>query len=273
LTYCIADIHGCYDEFMRLLKQINFSETDTLYVLGDVIDRGPQSLECISYVRSRKNIICLMGNHEHLMLDFFENSYKYNDDEFRYHDWIMNGGKQTMQQIQQNENLPAGFSSDTDKRFAEVLEWLRSLPFYVEIEVGGKEFFLSHAGCNARKTFQKERDYIWSREEFFKHKGLEGKHHIFGHTPVWDLHEIFGGERVIDECYNTAIWVDIRYGDKTCIDSGCYFGGALAAYRLDDGAVFYESALPEPDMDSFMDFLEGIDIAEILQFEEDEELR
>jgi serine/threonine protein phosphatase 1 len=41
MTYVIADIHGCYEQYKALLEKINFSASDTLYVLGDVIDRGP----------------------------------------------------------------------------------------------------------------------------------------------------------------------------------------------------------------------------------------
>ena len=43
----ISDIHGCFDEFMQMLDLINFSSADELYVLGDVIDRGPEPIKCL----------------------------------------------------------------------------------------------------------------------------------------------------------------------------------------------------------------------------------
>ena len=42
MRYIIADIHGCYNEYINLLKKINFSDNDILYILGDVVDRGPE---------------------------------------------------------------------------------------------------------------------------------------------------------------------------------------------------------------------------------------
>lgn len=46
-TYCISDIHGCFNEFQDMLKLINFQKEDELYILGDIIDRGPQSAEML----------------------------------------------------------------------------------------------------------------------------------------------------------------------------------------------------------------------------------
>lgn len=39
-TYCVSDIHGEYEAYLRLLKKLNFSMQDTLYVIGDMVDRG-----------------------------------------------------------------------------------------------------------------------------------------------------------------------------------------------------------------------------------------
>ena len=46
-TYVISDIHGQFDAFMKLIEKIEFGYDDEMYILGDVIDRGPQSLECV----------------------------------------------------------------------------------------------------------------------------------------------------------------------------------------------------------------------------------
>lgn len=40
MIYVVSDIHGCYDKYQELLKKLNLGPDDTLYVLGDVIDRG-----------------------------------------------------------------------------------------------------------------------------------------------------------------------------------------------------------------------------------------
>lgn len=64
--YAIGDIHGCYDEFMQLLKEIDFnSGKDTLYLVGDIVNRGPKSVEVLDWVlKNSNNVISILGNHE-----------------------------------------------------------------------------------------------------------------------------------------------------------------------------------------------------------------
>ena len=53
----MSDIHGCFDEFMEMLELIKFTpKTDALYILGDVIDRGDKSLECVEHIKRRQNL-------------------------------------------------------------------------------------------------------------------------------------------------------------------------------------------------------------------------
>ncbi len=63
-TYVISDIHGEYDMFLRLLEKIKFSERDTLYVLGDVLDRGPHPIKVLLEMMKYPNILPVVGNHE-----------------------------------------------------------------------------------------------------------------------------------------------------------------------------------------------------------------
>lgn len=65
-TYCIGDLHGCYDEFMQLLEQINFDpKQDELLLTGDLIGRGPQPLLTLKFVlKHHKSIKAVLGNHD-----------------------------------------------------------------------------------------------------------------------------------------------------------------------------------------------------------------
>ncbi len=63
-TIIIGDIHGCYDELLDLLDQIGAVGDDLLISVGDIIDRGPKSMEVFDFFQSRKNSIVVMGNHE-----------------------------------------------------------------------------------------------------------------------------------------------------------------------------------------------------------------
>ncbi len=69
MVYAVSDIHGCYDKYIDLLNEINFSPDDTLYVLGDVIDRGPDGFKIMLDMAQRPNVVNLLGNHEAMAMD------------------------------------------------------------------------------------------------------------------------------------------------------------------------------------------------------------
>ena len=66
MIYCISDIHGNYKGYKKLLEKVNFNDKDTLYVLGDVIDRGRQSIKILQDMMLHPNIIPIIGNHEYM---------------------------------------------------------------------------------------------------------------------------------------------------------------------------------------------------------------
>ena len=90
-TYVMSDIHGHFDEFLSMLNLIEFKENDTLYILGDIIDRGTKSLLLFDYIVSHKNIHLLKGNHEKL----FEEYYETNNNSL----WFENGGNSTFSEL------------------------------------------------------------------------------------------------------------------------------------------------------------------------------
>ena len=68
MRYIIADIHGCYAEYRKLLEKIHFSEEDDLYILGDAMDRGPEPIKVIQDIMMRSNVVYIIGNHDYVML-------------------------------------------------------------------------------------------------------------------------------------------------------------------------------------------------------------
>ena len=68
----MSDIHGQYNAYQKMLEKLKFSEDDFLYVLGDVIDRGPDGIEIIKDLMRRDNAELILGNHEFMLLNALE---------------------------------------------------------------------------------------------------------------------------------------------------------------------------------------------------------
>ena len=68
-SYVMSDIHGQYEAFMRMLKKIDFKDEDTLYLLGDAIDRGNDGIKILKTVMKMPNVKMFLGNHELLMME------------------------------------------------------------------------------------------------------------------------------------------------------------------------------------------------------------
>ena len=64
MIYAVADIHGCYQEFLQLLEKINFADEDEMYILGDMVDKGPDPIRLIQDLMARPNIYPILGNHD-----------------------------------------------------------------------------------------------------------------------------------------------------------------------------------------------------------------
>lgn len=107
MNYAISDIHGCYKEFKALLKKIKFSPADTLFVLGDMVDRGADPIGVLKLMASYPNIYPLAGNHEFIMMSILpklmqeireDNIESTITEEFlhKYNLWIEDGGATTV---------------------------------------------------------------------------------------------------------------------------------------------------------------------------------
>ncbi len=65
----MSDIHGNLERFESIMNQINLRDEDTLYVLGDVIDRYPYGIEILRKIMKMPNVKMILGNHEYMMLN------------------------------------------------------------------------------------------------------------------------------------------------------------------------------------------------------------
>ena len=111
MIYAISDLHGRLEKYREMLEQIEFTSEDTLYVLGDVIDRGPDGIPILQDMMFRSNVFPLLGNHEFtaavclpwLMEKVTDQSLDALDESqiAALSEWIANGGGVTLQSLQQ----------------------------------------------------------------------------------------------------------------------------------------------------------------------------
>ena len=223
MIYCCSDLHGCFDEFIKLLKKIGFTNSDTMFVMGDTIDRGPKPIELLKYIYEHDNIIPLMGNHESFLLDYIDSGF----DRSGTSEWDKNDGKITRLAFDKLHKGDPAFCKN-------ISDYIKTWDFYLVVE----PFILSHAGYNAAKlknlpsaveSLDKmtEGDFLWSREDFFQCKGIDGYITIFGHTPVRSI------RAVLNQKPSDDIWVCPNYEDKIGIDGAIAYGGQLNCINLD----------------------------------------
>lgn len=147
MIYIMSDIHGDYKRFVKMLKIIQFTKQDTLYILGDVIDRGNENLKMLDYCMGHKNIILIKGNHEYFMQKAIE------DPSFREQWWEWDGGE-TINELDKTPRT----------KMMEYYRYLKSLPLYQELEYDGEHFFLTHSGYDAQMEHAEENGIIQCRE-------------------------------------------------------------------------------------------------------------
>ncbi|MFP6682413.1 MAG: symmetrical bis(5'-nucleosyl)-tetraphosphatase [Gammaproteobacteria bacterium] len=266
-TYAIGDIQGCFDELIRLLDKIDFdSSRDQLWFVGDLVNRGPQSLAVVEFVRSLGDTaIVVLGNHDlHLLACAYVDKYSC-------------GTKDTFQDVLD--------SSQVDKLSA----WLRHRPLiHRDRELG---YTMVHAGIPPHWTPAEAVGYANEVENTLRGENfVEFFTQMYGNTPnSWDS-ELAGWDRVrlitnffsrlryyspngeMDFKYKGPVgsqpvdlipWYELyRFPDETesivfghwsalhlsdkemrkkrifALDTGAVWGGTLTAMRLDDGQRF-----------------------------------
>ena len=216
----ISDIHGCLKSFRSLLDKIIFTKNDELYLLGDYIDRGPDSKGVIDYIWQLQYegyfIHCIRGNHEQMLLDSFGEAH---DREL----WENHGGNDTLQSfgVETAENIPE-----------EYLKWIDDLPYFVELD----EYILVHAGLdfNLQNPMEGLNSMMWIRNWHHKIKKdwLGDRIIVHGHTPTSAI-EIRENLKKISE-KSTMI-----------IDGGCVYDradlGYLFAFDLQNRLLFAQN--------------------------------
>ena len=224
MIYAMSDLHGCYDKYVKMLEQIHFSENDTLYILGDVVDRGEGGIRILQDMMTRPHIIPLRGNHDYLAHRLLTKVHQADDlrsNEFveLYQLWMLDGGGPTCDAFMA---LP----SDEQKR---VLAYLNSFLLYDEVSVGGNTFFMAHTVPEKERMLHFER-LMWAEfiigEPEYETPYFTDKYVVTGHTPTG----------CIDEAYTGKIY---KANNHIAIDCGAVFDNPLGCICLDTFEEFY----------------------------------
>ena len=230
MTYVLSDIHGNLKRFDSIMDQIKLQPTDTLYILGDVVDRFPDGIKILRRIMKMPNVKMLLGNHEHMMINAIGNcrdaaEEKIYSDEQALRLWYRNGGQVTHDHLKRIRK----------EYRAEVFEYIRQLPLNIDVAVNGIKYKLVHASPleNYMSSYWYSSRYstlaefaVWERWNETM-PVPDGFVMIFGHTPTCHFQSVVPW----------SIW---GTEEAIGIDCGCaYPDGRLACLRLDDMAVVY----------------------------------
>lgn len=265
--YAIGDIQGCFDELLKLLDTLSFNEhTDQLWFAGDLVNRGPKSLETLRFVKSLgDSAITVLGNHDlHLLAASCAPKIAHKKDSL----------------------LQVLEAPDRD----ELIDWLRHRPLFHFND----DFCLVHAGLPPQWDFKRTQKMALLAEQALKGPDYQAfLKQMYGNKPnIWSSN-LKGVEklRFIINCFtrmrycdvsgrldfihsgplgsqpkNLIPWFDVPkrknadmriifghwstlgyYEGSNCyaIDTGCLWGGQLTAIRLDEPVQRYSIDCPE----------------------------
>lgn len=187
----IGDVHGHYKGLMTLLETIAPGQHDQVYFLGDLIDRGPDSIHVVDFVQ-QNGYTCLLGNHEQLMIDSFPNGRPFTP---ALQAWLYSGGRATVTSYGESGIL------------LDHLDWMKTLPAYLDLG----DLWLVHAGVHPLLPLetQSTQEFCWIRDEFHSMAKpyFADKLIITGHTITFTLPKVAPGE-IAQGCG----WLDIDTG-------------------------------------------------------------
>lgn len=226
-TYVMSDIHGHYENYLQFLQQSSFSDNDTLYIIGDILNRGQSAIPLIQDIMKKKNVISLKGNHESMLFPVLSD--------------LICQSKETQQDIIKEElaTAPIGqeetlrdFCKLTNKEQNEIINFINKLPLYKEIEVSGVNYILVHGGLpdfsEMPLEYYTENELMFGPHDYFINHYDNGSKIIVGHKPT----------KFIEGATPNEIY---HINDSIAIDCGCGFGGQLGVLCLDTMEEMYFS--------------------------------
>lgn len=233
MIYAVSDLHGYpLEGFLSLLSKAGFCDSDFLFVLGDVIDRGEDGIKILEYLLDKPNMQFILGNHEAMMLacsfitDLVTEDFLNGLNETKLgllQTWLDNGAAPTVKALSR-------LAKKKPEQVDNIFDYLRDAPLYDTVTAGKCDFVLTHAGLGGYSPDKKLAEYT-DRELLWNRPSLEDSYSdrfftVFGHTPT-----VFYGSMFTGKALRTDTWINI--------DAGVACGEKPMLFRLDDGKEFY----------------------------------
>jgi len=240
MRHCIVgDVHGEYTALLNLIAKAP-KRTKFIFV-GDLIDRGRYSAQVISFVRKNK-FLCVKGNHEEMMIEYgtaFISSIENHTAIDQDNKWLRHGGRETLLSyglvtVKGKELIPHAFIKEFLFLFKEDINWLKSLPLYLELDaehVSKRKVIVSHAAIAS----------VWDIRESINDFEAFKEAVLWNRTKPIDSHNIFNVFGHTPQAYTA----DMK-AHYVNIDTGCYIKGKkgyglLSAYCVESGEVYSSS--------------------------------
>jgi bis(5'-nucleosyl)-tetraphosphatase (symmetrical) len=269
-TYVIGDLQGCFDELQNLLKHIDYQpKTDVLWFVGDLVNRGPKSLECLRFVKrlqEKGRAFTVLGNHDFHLLSAYAGLQKF---------------------LSKSDTIDEILNA---KDVKELMDWLRQQPLMVSHPVYNA--VMVHAGIPPQWTIAQALSYAkevelhlqgndWQRfltEHFFGSQPNEWQETLTGWDRIRYIVNAFARMRYCDACGKLELKLKLAPSNKNpenttshsdvfepwfvfpnrknkdyeiffghwstlgaidayhvhATDTGCLWGGSLTAYSIEE---------------------------------------
>ena len=228
-----------YKQFKQILTY--WDRESTLVILGDLIDRGPQSLAVVREVMALKQqygdrVLYLKGNHEDLFLDFLNPADPFSKSRI----YFENGGRETLRSFLSDVRVtlyPVHLNEMVkrlNEQYKDEIDFLKSGLHYKIIG----DVVLTHAGFLSTErdlAASEVEDFLWIRDHYL-HPNLTEYVNVFGHTPVCFIHE------------SNDVWISPceRY---IGIDGGCFFTNQLNAIVISEKGELIQTFLVKDEIE------------------------
>ncbi len=226
MFYVMSDLHGRYDKYTEMIDKIALKDSDSLFINGDICDRGPEPMKIMKDALMRCNVFPIIGDCDYRalrMLSSMEGEKARKDSAYMksFAAWLKDGGMPTVTE----------FRGLSDEEKSDILDYIREeFVAYDEITTSEGDYLLVHAGLPGFAEGMNPDDYsvkdIISCPADFSREYFSDKILITGHTPTFK----------IDENSRNMIY---RRNGQIGIDCGLAEGGTLGCLCLDNGKEFY----------------------------------